>query len=211
MSSLIYIAVVIIIGIISSMNKAAKNKGKTTPRGGMPTFGGGDGGPLRRTARQEQPADGERGPREGSGFPAPADESSRNYRYDVPAEEREYRPSPPWKESPDRPSPDYETGEGLSLEQSDDRDGGMQARTEAIQRELEQIQAAFDGMAGAGGPDHDKTRDKSGRAGSARKPAASPAARTGLADNNRQALQNGLIWAEILGPPRARQPRSTRR
>lgn len=41
MSSLIYIAVVIVIAIFSNMNKAGKNKQKNAPRGGMPTFGGG--------------------------------------------------------------------------------------------------------------------------------------------------------------------------
>lgn len=209
MSSLIYIAVVIIIGIISSMNKAAKSKGKTTPGGGMPTFGGGGGGaPLRRPSR-EQNEDGERRDREGSGFPAPAGGSSTTVRPDMSREEHEYEASAPWKESPLSPSPDYETGEGLSLEQTDDRAGGMKARTEAMQRELEQIQAALDGVAGADGAERDRTREQDRQTGNARKPAAS-AARSGLADN-RQDLQNGLVWAEILGPPRARQPHSARR
>ncbi|UQZ32937.1 hypothetical protein C2I18_04800 [Paenibacillus sp. PK3_47] len=206
MSSLIYIAVVIIIGIISSMNKASKAKGKTTPRGGMPTFGGGgEAGPLRRTARKEQDRDGK-----GSGFPDPAGNPSGTLRSENRGEEGEYEAAPPWRESPFSPSPDYETGEGLSLEQADERDGGIQARTEAMQRELEQIEAAFDGMAGADRSVRDHAGEYDSLKGSDRKSAAASAARSGLTAS-RQDLQNGLVWAEILGPPRARQPHPTRR
>ncbi|MEK4060167.1 MULTISPECIES: hypothetical protein [unclassified Paenibacillus] len=202
MSSLIYIAVVIVIAIFSNMNKAGKNKQKNAPRGGMPTFGGGgDASPLRRARQQERNPEEESPARQGSGFPVPG-ESSYPGQPSVSYEEREYDSSPVWKESPERPSPDYDTGEGMSLEQSGE--DSVQARTERMQRELERLQASFDGMAGASEAGDAGTASKSGAV------SARSAARHGLADN-RESLRNGLVWAEILAPPRSRKPHSSRR
>jgi hypothetical protein len=202
MSSLIYIAVVIVIAIFSNINKAGKNKKKNAPRGGMPTFGGGGAaGPLRRARQQERNHEDESPARQGSGFPVPG-ESSFPGQPSVSHEEREYDSSPVWKESPERPSPDYDTGEGMSLEQSGE--DSVQARTERMQQELERLQASFDGMAGA---------PEAGDAGTASERGATSTrtpVRHGLADN-REALRNGVIWAEILGPPRSCKPHSSRR
>lgn len=201
MSSLIYIAVVIVIAIFSNMNKAGKNKQKNAPRGGMPTFGGGGtlvlsavpgsrNGTLRMKAR----------PVRAAGFLF--HESSYPGQPSVSYEEREYDSSPVWKESPERPSPDYDTGEGMSLEQSGE--DSVQARTERMQRELERLQASFDGVADASEAWDAGTAGKSGAV------SARSAARHGLADN-RESLRNGLVWAEILAPPRSRKPHSSRR
>lgn len=200
MSSLIYIAVVIVIAIFSNVNKAGKNRPGKSPRGGMPTFGG-DGSPLRRT----RPAGDERPSREGSGFPVPGGGSSLPSPSPSPSsyEEPEYDTSPVWKEPALTPSPDYETGEGLSMEQAGE--DSVRARTERMQLELERIQAKFDGMGGAAGAGFAEIPDREGAPS-----ASNTAVRRGVQDS-RQALQNGVVWAEILGPPRSRNPHSTRK
>lgn len=206
MGSLIYIAALIIIAIITNVNKAAKNKKKPNARGGMPTFGGGGDGPLRRPRRPGPAGDAARPANSGSGFPAPGGGVSASDRSPAPYETHEHELSPAWRESPESPTPDYETGEGMSLEQSVDREDSVQARTERMQRELERLQASFDGMAGS------NKKESTGGAVAAREHGGVAAVplRKGFADN-RQALQNGLVWSEILGPPRSRRPHSTRR
>lgn len=181
--SWIYIVAVIIFAIVSNVNKATKNKPKGTTRGGMPTFGGGDGNPLHRN----KDVDGNRDQPEqsGSGFPAPVTTSSR-----------EYDASPAFPEPAYIPTPDYSTGEGMSLEHADD---GVELRTQRMQEEVRRLQSAFDGIAGAD-PKSKKTKNSSSDT-------AVQSNRTG----NRDELRNGVVWAELLGPPRARQPHSTRR
>lgn len=203
MGSLIYIAAIVLIAIFTNLNKVAKNKGKTAPRGGMPTFGGGGGNPLRRSRAPVQPEGGEHPDRSGSGFPQPGLDGAGSRRTDASPGEREYDASPAWPERAESPSPDYGTGEGMSLEQTDDMDG-VQARTDRMQRELERLQAAFDGMAAAVPSMESEVPGEGAKAspgGSGRHPLA----------GDREALRSGLVWAEILGPPRSRQPHSPRR
>lgn len=198
MSSLIYVAVVIIIAIFSSVNKAAKNKGKGAPRGGMPTFGGGDGSPRRVRPDERQP-EAKRSSRDSSGFPAPGGViPSRPAMSDSGSE---YDASPAWPDAPESPSPDYETGEGLSLEHSQYEDG-VQMRSERMQRELERLQARYDGV-GYAVP---SSAGAEAEAASAQVSAGQPKFAGG-----RETLRTGLVWAEILGPPRSRQPHSTRK
>lgn len=196
MSSIIYIVVIAVIAIFTNWNK---NKGKSSTRGGMPTFGGGgEGNPLRRPRVPAEAADSGRPERPGSGFPEPGGRRGASGRPDSASEEREYDASPAWPEPAELPSPDYETGEGVSLEQTGSMDG-VQARTERMQRELERLQTAFDGVAAAV-PSTGAMSDAKG---------ASPS-QTGIGQHplaqDREALRSGLIWAEILGPARSRQP-----
>lgn len=205
MGSLIYIAAIVLIAIFTNLNKASKNKGKNAPRGGMPTFGGGgnDGNPLRRSRVPAQPRGNGSPDRSGSGFPQPEVSRPGSRQLESTPGGREYDASPAWPERADSPTPDYETGEGVSLEQAGDMDN-VQARTDRMQREMGRLQAAFDGMTatvpatGSTAPGED---DKASPAGYERYPLA----------GNREALRSGLVWAEILGPPRSRQPRSPRR
>ncbi|AIQ70504.1 hypothetical protein [Paenibacillus graminis] len=197
MGSLIYVAAIIIIAIISGLNKAGKNRG-SAPLGGMPTFGGGDGHPLNPGRRaKSRPAYGD-GTKERSGFPVPGDSTAYPGQPAASRAGAEYDASPAWPESAESPSPDYDTGEGLSLEQAGEEDG-VQARAERMQRELERLQLQFDGSAAGAGTGKKGARPDSGPSGS----------REFAAD--RKALREGLIWAEILGPPRSRQPHSHRR
>lgn len=197
MSGVIYLLVLAGFAIITRLNKK-RDKDKSAPRGGMPTFGGGgDTGnmlPRRRKAgRAEQP---------GSGFPAPAGTRAGPDR-PAPQPDMQEAPSPPaWAEA-EQLSSDDETGEGVSLEQADDLDS-VEARTERMERELEKLQAAFDGMAAA-------VPSAGSEAGGEDGDAASSAYAVHPLTGDRDALRSGLMWAEILGPPRARQPHSTRR
>jgi hypothetical protein len=202
MSSWIYIIAVILFAILSNVNKAGKNKRKGTPRGGMPTFGGGDDNPLRRTRRPGNTLDGERQeqPGSGSGFPVPGSGSPRPSRQTTAQEVREYDASPAFPQSAQFPTPEYETGEGLSLEQAEERDG-VQERAERMQRELERLQTDFEGIAGAA--DYGSTYGTDN-------PSGGSTVQRSFADN-REGLRSGLIWAEILGPPRSRRPHSSRR
>lgn len=203
MGSLIYIAVIILIAIFTNVNKAAKNKKKPNARGGMPTFGGGGDNPLRRVGRPDADEDKARSAGTGSGFPAP--EGSMSSRDSSSYERHEHELAPAWEEPPQIPTPDYETGEGMSYEQPAEQEDSVQARTERMQRELERLQAAYDGMAAYG---LEKAAD--GPAAANLQGSASTSLPGGAADS-RQALRNGIIWAEILGPPRSRRPHSTRR
>lgn len=200
MGSLIYIAAIILIAIISNVNKTAKNKKQPNGRGGMPTFGGGGDFPPRRV-RSSGP-DGKAGRPSAAGVPASDNGSPSPASY----EGHEHELAPAWQESRPFPGPDDETGEGMSLELSRDDEDSVQLRTDRMQRELERLQAAFDGMAGS------EEQGDLGGAVAAREHvgAAEASLRSGLA-NNRQALQNGLVWSEILGPPRSRQPHPARK
>ncbi|KTD88343.1 hypothetical protein [Paenibacillus etheri] len=181
--SWIYIVAVIIFAVVSNVNKAAKNKPKGATRGGMPTFGGGEENPLRRN--KDVDGSGDHPEQSRSGFPTPVTTSSR-----------EYDTSPAFPEPAYIPTPDYTTEEGMSLEYADD---GVELRTQKMQEEVRRIQAAFDGIAGAD-PKSKKTKSTS-----------SDTAVQSNRTANRDELRNGVVWAEILGPPRARQPHSTRR
>ncbi|KWX85654.1 hypothetical protein AMQ83_23470 [Paenibacillus riograndensis] len=198
MGSLIYVAAIIIIAIISSLNKAGKNKGGAAPRGGMPTFGGGCGYPLNPGRRAKRGPEYRGSTTERSGFPAPGGSTPSPGQPAASRTEADYDASPAWPESSERPSPDYETGEGLSLEQAGEEDG-VEARAERMQREVERLHLHFDGAAAGADPGEKGAR-----------PDSSPAASREFAAD-RKALREGLIWAEILGPPRSRQPRSNRR
>lgn len=193
--SWIYIIAVIIFAIVSNVNKVMKNKQKGTPRSGMPTFGGEGDNPARRNKRSDDTLNGERQEQSGSGFPAPAT-SSRQF---IPQENREYDASPAFPEPAYRPTPNYASGEGMSLEQPDERDG-IEARTERMRQELEMRQAAFDGIGS----------NDAGRSKKVKNPVA-PSTVPSNFSGNRDELRNGLIWAEILGPPRSRKPHSSRR
>lgn len=200
MSSWIYIIAVVLFAVISRLNKAGKNKSKGPSRGGMPTFGGANDNPLRGAKRPSDTLDRERQATKGSGFPVPGNDFPQRNRQTMPSEERQYDASPAFPESAQNPTPDYVTGEGMSLEQPEVRDG-VKERTERMQRELERIQATFDGMAGAGS-EKGAYEPKDYAVGSIDQP---------YFKGNREELRQGLIWAEVLGAPRSKQPHSVRR
>lgn len=95
------------------------------------------------------------------------------------------------------PGPDYDTGEGVSGMWEDERPGNLKDVQREMEQHLSRVNASLDRI------------EKQ-----ATEPASSPAARTKqprpsspLANEAR----NGLIWAEILGPPRAKRPYNGRK
>ncbi|WP_151735893.1 hypothetical protein [Paenibacillus tengchongensis] len=213
MSSWIYIIAVIIFAIVSNRSKLGKPKGGPSPRGGMPTFGGDDREPARSPRRS-----GQSGSPEGraSGFPQPSQRHGR------PEPHQSAEPPVPRRDDgsgrPERPGPTLWTeraedsasggAEGLPFEPDGSGEDDVAARTAQMQREFERLQAAFDGTAGKARPGAPVPGDAPAAAGA---DAAEPAAaRSGLA-GDRASLRSGVIWAEILGPPRSRSPHSTRR
>ncbi|MFE4711321.1 hypothetical protein ACFRAM_10655 [Paenibacillus sp. NPDC056722] len=192
--SWIYIVAVIIFAIVSNVNKANKTKGKGAPPGGMPTFGGGGGddNPLRRVKRELE--------QQGRAFAPPGTPVPRETR-ELAREEQELEESfPVEREQQWIPGPDAEVGNGSTLEQGEELDS-VDIRTEKMRQELERIHAVFDDMAGESSPSvkHSSERVSSGTA-------SSPVLAT-----SREDLRKGLIWAEILGPPRSKRPHAYRK
>ncbi|WP_341348261.1 hypothetical protein [Paenibacillus sp. FSL H3-0469] len=198
MSGVIYFLVLAAIAILTNLNKK-KGKDKQAPRGGMPTFGGG-GGDIGNTLPRRGKA--RRAEQQGSGFPAHAGTRADTDRPAPQPDVQEVPSSPAWAEA-EQPAAGDETGEGVSLEQADDLDS-VEARTARMQRELEALQAAFDGMAAA-------VPSAGSEAGGEGIGATSPAFTSHPLTGDPDTLRSGLVWAEVLGPPRARQPHSTRR
>lgn len=204
MGSLIYIVAVILFAVISGLNKTKKQGGPGKPSGGgMPTFGGGGGergGPVLNRPNRPQGTAGR-----GSGFPVPKAERSGTSSWEEPS--RSARPSePPERSSREQfPSPDYETGEGVSLEQAED---SVELRTRRMEEELRRVHASFDGIAKYGDSLSESPQEK--RNTRNRKPEPSTSSSSSLTTDQEQ-LRNGLIWAEILGPPRSRRPHSLRK
>ncbi|WP_150266380.1 hypothetical protein [Paenibacillus tepidiphilus] len=203
MSSLIYIIAIIIFALVSNRSKFGKPKSGSPPRGGMPTFGGGgDEGPSmfpRRSAGGERPAG------KASGFPAPVDRPDRPAARHADADSRGRTEPAQWEGRPERSAPG--SGEGLSLEAGSGALDDIAVRNAQMQQEFERLQAAFD-AAGSTPQQGSSAREHNPAADGLE--AAQTAAWGSLADN-RAALRSGVIWAEILGPPRSRKPHSTRR
>lgn len=209
--SWIYIIAIILFAIGSSVSKTGKTKGRGTPGRGMPTFGGETDGPLRRPRMAPgSEREAEREARTDSGFPAPGRPVSAPVTDGTDMRDGEARPDErhgaPWAfpetASPWMGGPDRETGEGLSVEQAEES-AAMDDRTAQMQQELERLHDAFDSLAGA------EPR------GAARAAAAGEssvqAGNGGHFAHGREELRRGLLWAEILGPPRAKQPYSARK
>ncbi|MDT3426561.1 hypothetical protein J2Z22_002087 [Paenibacillus forsythiae] len=198
--SWIYVIAVIIFAIVSQANKANKNKNKNGGRpGGMPPFGSGPGeGPLRRQ-RSGQPRPERAGESRSSGFPFPAPASRPPEPQMAEGQERDTAPAFP--EPALLPSPDYMTGEGMSMEQPEEEDG-VEARQERMRQELERVHRALDRI----------SDDMGGDGGTGPKSASAPSSsQSPVSLGAGGDLRSGLIWAEILGPPRSRKPLSSRR
>jgi len=205
-SSWIYIIAVIIFAIVSNVNKAqkGKNKQKPTNRGGMPTFGGGGKDVFTKRGYMQSGDDSRQG-RQGSGFPSPDNlEPQAAGRSLRPRDEADYNASPDVSEPPGFPAPDYQTGEGISQEQP--WEGSIAARAERMQLELNRLHDDFDQASEANEltvAGERRQRRSSAPGDALLQPQALKAPSAGLDPGQ---LQTGLLWAQILGPPRARKP-----
>ncbi|MBB3127307.1 hypothetical protein FHS19_001961 [Paenibacillus rhizosphaerae] len=198
---------ILIIGfaVISALSKRGnKSKQRQQPRG-MPTFGG-EGRPYQqRDDADDYDEDEDEGYDEDRPEPAygsrpqpqePAGRRSSPFgSYDSSA------PETPAYSQDYRPAPDYDTGEGVSSMWAEEKpsptEDTLADRTRTMQREINRVNASLDkistkmDMAAA-----DSTSDREEAA------PVSP-----LAEQARQ----GIIWAEILGPPRSKRPLNPRK
>ncbi|AIQ65017.1 hypothetical protein PSTEL_19755 [Paenibacillus stellifer] len=194
--SWIYIVAVIIFALISNANKSGKRKKGNSRRGGMPSFGRGPDENSRRphgNAGQEQSREAR-----GSGFPLPSESSP--YREERSTEDSREASAPAFPERALNPTPDYDTGEGMSMEQPEE--DGVEIRQERMRRELQRVHKALDRIS------NDMGGDGTGPKSNVDGPASSTPSHSAVSPAD---LRKGLIWAEILGPPRSRNPMRTRR
>ncbi len=89
----------------------------------------------------------------------------------------------------------------MSMEQPEEADG-VEVRQERMRLELERVHRALDRISDDMGGD--------GEAGPKSRSSA-PSMQSSPSLSVGSDLRSGLIWAEILGPPRARRPISSRR
>lgn len=188
----IYIIAVIGFFIISALGKRGKNPDERNPR--MPSFGG-EG---ERSARPDQGHQGQRGSQRPEARrvqsprvsrPAPVQESTRVDRMD---------------------EEETESGNGYSLEHQElnrmmreqeleRQPDGMDHRVRMMESDLDRIHSELDRMTVAL-PEtvveiHEEEREQRNND------------RSVFAEQAR----NGIVWAEILGPPRAKRPMNPRR
>lgn len=189
----IYIVAPILFFIVSSLGKLGKNGEDKKPIQ-MPSFGGGDDRPGGLDGRNEPPSVASEPGRSASGsrLEGWADEDETEYAYEPSraelnesyggAREDESRHEPPSKR--------------LDPEVISDR---MEARQQRMQKELEEKYAHFDRNTPI------RQAQSNGETSSAG--GGSGLSRSKLAE---QAVQ-GVIWSEILGPPRSRRPMGRKR
>ncbi|WP_340013824.1 hypothetical protein [Paenibacillus sp. FSL K6-1318] len=186
----LYIVAVIGFALFSFLGKAAKSAdpNKKRPANGMPTFGGsGDSG------RDERSRDNS-SPQQSSGPVDPRYDEQYDDRYDDEQYENQY--DQPYSEpaASSRPASDYRSeGTMSAMENSlEEQMRGMEQQQRLIEERLNRISSANRPVVSDSSWDETST-DESG---------ASPLR---PAD-----IRTGVLWAEVLGSPRSKQPFGTR-
>lgn len=189
----IYIVAPILFFIVSSLVKQGKS-GEDKKPARMPSFGGGGDRPAGPDGRNEPPSVTSEPSRSASGSRSEdwADEDETEYAYEPSyAELSEGHGRTREDESPHEPS-----SKRLDPEVISER---MEARKQRMEKELEGKYAHFD-------------RDSSIRQAQSNGATSSAGGGSGLSRSKlaEQAVQ-GVIWSEILGPPRSRRPMGRKR
>ncbi|WP_339166586.1 hypothetical protein MKX75_20560 [Paenibacillus sp. FSL R5-0341] len=186
----LYIVAVIGFALFSFLGKAAKSAdpNKKRPANGMPTFGGsGDSG------RDERSRDNS-SPQQSSGPVDPRYDEQYDDRYDDEQYENQY--DQPYSEpaASSRPATDYRSeGTMSAMENSlEEQMRGMEEQQRLIEERLNRISSANRPVVSDSSWD-ETSIDESG---------ASPLR---PAD-----IRTGVLWAEVLGSPRSKQPFGTR-
>lgn len=183
-----YWILIILFAVVSALSKSGKSKQKQNPRG-MPTFGGGNGRD-RRDARKE--------PRGFSGSPDAAGtreaaDSRGTAAGDANLSRRRHAEASgrtsPFGDAP-AAGPDDDTGEGVSEMWQDGRPETLEDSNAAMQMHLDRVNASLDRI------------EQTEPAPSLDRQAEQPRPVSRLAKEAR----NGVVWAEILGPPRSKRP-----
>ncbi|MCW3791341.1 hypothetical protein OM416_07110 [Paenibacillus sp. LS1] len=186
----LYIVAVIGFALFSFLGKAAKSAdpNKKRPANGMPTFGGsGDSG------RDERSRDNS-SPQQSSGPADPRYDEQYDDRYDDEQYENQY--DQPYSEpaASSRPASDYRSeGTMSAMENSlEEQMRGMEQQQRLIEERLNRISSANRPVVS------DSSWDESSTDGSGASPLRPADIRT------------GVLWAEVLGSPRSKQPFGTR-
>ncbi|MEK4359180.1 hypothetical protein NYE48_19205 [Paenibacillus sp. FSL M7-1455] len=171
-----YWILIILFAVVSALSKSGKSKQKQNPRG-MPTFGGGNGRD-RRDARKE--------PRGFSGSPdAAGTREAADSRGTAAGDANLSR-----RRHAEASGPDDDTGEGVSEMWQDGRPETLEDSNAAMQMHLDRVNASLDRI------------EQTEPAPSLDRQAEQPRLVSRLAKEAR----NGVVWAEILGPPRSKRP-----
>ncbi|GAS83103.1 MULTISPECIES: hypothetical protein [Paenibacillus] len=186
----LYIVAVIGFALFSFLGKAAKSAdpNKKRPANGMPTFGGsGDSG------RDERSRDNS-SPQQSSGPADPRYDEQYDDRYDDEQYENQY--DQPYSEpaASSRPASDYRSeGTMSAMENSlEEQMRGMEQQQRLIEERLNRISSANRPVVS------DSSWDETSTDGSGASPLRPADIRT------------GVLWAEVLGSPRSKQPFGTR-
>ncbi|MFK0523590.1 hypothetical protein ACINKY_15390 [Paenibacillus illinoisensis] len=186
----LYIVAVIGFALFSFLGKAAKSAdpNKKRPGNGMPTFGG--SGNSERDDRSRDNSS----PQQSSGPADPRYDEQYDDRYDE--EQYDDRYDQPYSEpaTSSRPASDYRSEGSMSaMENSlEEQMRGMEQQQRLIEERLNRISSANRPVVSDSSWDESST-DESG---------ASPLR---PAD-----IRTGVLWAEVLGSPRSKQPFGTR-
>jgi len=186
----LYIVAVIGFALFSFLGKAAKSAdpNKKRPANGMPTFGGnGDSG------RDERSRDNS-SPQQSSGPVDPRYDEQYDDRYDDEQYENQYDQSYSEPAASSRPASDYRSeGTMSAMENSlEEQMRGMEQQQRLIEERLNRISSANRPVVS------DSSWDESSTDGSGASPLRPADIRT------------GVLWAEVLGSPRSKQPFGTR-
>ncbi|WP_145323261.1 hypothetical protein [Paenibacillus xylanexedens] len=186
----LYIVAVIGFALFSFLGKAAKSAdpNKKRPANGMPTFGG--GGDSDRDERSRDNSS----PQQSSGPVDPRYDEQYDDRYDDEQYENQY--DQPYSEpaASSRTASDYRSeGTMSAMENSlEEQMRGMEQQQRLIEERLNRISSANRPVVSDSSWDETST-DESG------------ASRLRPAD-----IRTGVLWAEVLGSPRSKQPFGTR-
>lgn len=186
--------VIAALGVISAITNKGKSKSKDKPSS-MPTFGGSGERSLRPIPpRESDNSDDRMEDRNQQEVythrdmdkhqPLPTFESEGRSVMDIPDFDKNFSPSP-----------NYDTGEGVSQMWQDT----MQDRNREMQRDIDRVTAALDKISAPSSKEwnaYDNSDEELSQS---------------YSSNITNQAVSGIVWSEILGPPRAKRPYSNRK
>ncbi|MGE6665118.1 hypothetical protein [Paenibacillus xylanexedens] len=192
----LYIVAVVGFALFSFLGKAAKSAdpNKKRPGNGMPTFGGSgdsdrpDRSPAQTSRQQPAPNETAGGTRYDEPYENPYDED----RYENPYNEERYE-SEQHDERYDQPYPEPAASSRTGMEHS------LEQQMKEVERQERLIQERLNRFSSANKP---VVSDSSWDIPNTDESGASPL--------RPEDVRTGVLWAEVLGPPRSKQPFGTR-
>lgn len=186
----LYIVAVIGFALFSFIGKAAKTgdpkkKGTNT---GMPTFGGGGEPDWNRQNSPQQAAGPQSSKGENDDYERDEDERYEDVRYD------DHR-----GEQHDQPAASSSRADDFGGHLSQGKGASLHEQMMEVERQQRLIQERMDRIASANAAAISELPDEQGTGAEPGRPVLS-----------REDIRSGVLWAEVLGPPRSKQPFGTR-